>query len=580
MFKKGEGLNSIPIRFGLMSVMTGGLAVLTLLSAFAVRPDSTVFYVIAALAILLPAFITFVAAKTLRRQIEALKDSTEAIAAGDINKPVDVTCSCEVGGLADSFRKMVDRLNSNILRMNILAYTDAITDLPNRTVIYHLLERMTAMDEPTEAAVLFIDLDGFKRINDRLGHEAGDEVLAAASMRITLALGRQPDELYRCTSALGELCSLPPNDIVLGRVGGDEFVAILPNPKDRQTVEALCDLIIETLSEPFSVADTDIVIGASIGIAWCPDDARTADSLLNIADLAMYEAKNNGRNCFVATTPELHATWSERREVEADLRNALEAAQIHLAYQPRLATDDLRCVGVEGLARWNHPERGDIPPGTFIPIAEQSGLIPVLGARMFEAAGKQARLWQDAGLNLRTSVNISPAEFADPGLVERLVDVTKANKIDPSQIELEITESIAMSDFESTQDQMMALCEAGFHIAIDDFGTGYSNLSQLARLPFTSVKIDQSLIQTISSDTRTQSIVRSVIGMAQTLGLTSVAEGIETEAQFKLLRSMQCDEVQGFLFGRPMTAKALETFALQKPNVQPHQLATSMKVAG
>ncbi|MEQ8655904.1 MAG: EAL domain-containing protein [Hyphomicrobiales bacterium] len=580
MSKKGEGLNSIPIRFALMSAVTGGLAVFGLLSAVDMRPSGAAFAVMAVLAIVLPAFITFVAAKMLRRQIEALRRSTEAIANGDTNAPVDVTCACEVGGLADSFRKMVDRLNGNILRMNVLAYTDAITGLPNRTVIYHLLERMTAKENPTSGAILFVDLDGFKRINDRFGHEAGDEVLAAASGRIASALGRQPDELYRCTSSLGELCDMPPDDIVLGRVGGDEFVAILPKPESKQAVEALCHAIIDTLSKPFSLADADVTIGASIGIAWCPEDARSADGLLNIADLAMYEAKNNGRNCFVATTPALHAIWSERREVEADLRSALDVGDIHLVYQPRLAADDLSCVGVEGLARWNHPTRGPIPPDTFIPIAEQSGLIPHLGARMFEAAGEQARRWQDCGLKICTSVNISPAEFADSKLVERLVNVTTTNRIDPMMIELEITESMAMSDFESTQDQMMALCEAGFRIAIDDFGTGYSNLSQLARLPFTSVKIDRSLIRTIGSDTRAQSIVRSVIGMAQTLGLTSVAEGVETQAQMTLLRAMRCDEVQGFLFSRPIEASAVETFALQKPNlswrdtVQPTRVAS------
>lgn len=579
MFKKGQGLNSIPIRFALMSAVTGGLAVFSLLSAVRPLPSGATFALITVLAILLPALITFVAARVLRRQIEALKVSTEAIANGDTNTPVDVTCACEVGGLADSFRKMVDRLNSNILRMNVLAYTDAITDLPNRTVIYHLLERMTAKENSTPAAILFVDLDGFKRINDRFGHETGDEVLAAASARIASALGRQMDELYRCTSSLGELCDMPPDDIVLGRVGGDEFVAILPEPESRQAVEALCDAILNDLSKPFSLTDADVTIGASIGIAWCPDDAQTADGLLNIADLAMYEAKNNGRNCFVATTPALHAIWSERREVEADLRSALDIGDIHLVYQPRLAADDFSCVGVEGLARWNHPTRGPIPPATFIPIAEQSGLIPLLGARMFEVAAKQASVWQNTGLELCTSVNISPAEFADPKLVERLVNVTKTNRINPRMIELEITESVAMSDFESTQDQMMALCEAGFRIAIDDFGTGFSNLSQLARLPFTSVKIDRSLISTISSDTRTQSIVRSVIGMAQTLGLTSVAEGVETQAQMTLLRAMRCDEVQGFLFSRPIDASALETFASQKSNLSWRDTAQPTRVA-
>lgn len=561
MFAKERGLNSIPVRFGLMAVVMGGLAIAGLLQAVRAELSNGWLGLAIAAAVLLPGLVTVLAARKLTGQILALRRSTEALVSGDFNAAVDVDCACEVGGLADSFRKMVGRLNSNILRMNVLAYADGVTGLPNRAVIFHLLSRLTQAPLVDASTVLFIDLDGFKRVNDLHGHEAGDDLLRGVSQRIATALGRSLEDLETCMSPTGELCDEVPNDIVLARVSGDEFVVLLP--PETGDPEALASNILEGLAEPFQISGATVHIGASIGLANYPEDAVTPEELLNLADLAMYEAKRNGRNRLVATSPVLRAKWQDRRDVERDLRRALENDEIVLAYQPRFATTDMHCVAVEALARWSHLERGDISPAVFVPIAEQAGMIPILGAVVFEKAVQQCRRWQDQGLELSVSVNVSPAEFAAPDLVSRLTSVLKRHGVDASLVEIEITETMAMDDFETTQEQMISLRSAGFRIAIDDFGTGYSNLSQLSRLPYTSMKLDRSLILDSSEGDIGLKILRAVTNMAKALGQATIAEGVETQAQYEVVKALGCDEVQGFYLARPMTPHEVHDFVLQ-----------------
>lgn len=558
---KGRGLNSIQVRFGLMTAIMGGLSITGLLFSIRLELENTWLALAIAVAIILPALVTLLAARNLTSQILALRDSTEALVSGDFNAVVDVDCACEVGGLADSFRKMVERLNNNILRMNVLAYADGVTGLPNRAVIFHLLRQLTSSSSVDAASVLFIDLDGFKRVNDLHGHEAGDDLLRAVSERIASTFDRSPESIETCMTPMGELCDEPPRDIVLARVSGDEFVILLPpSSVDADTLGAA---ILEGMEQPFEIGGATIHIGASIGLARYPEDAETAEELLNIADLAMYEAKRSGRRRMVAASPALRASWRDRRDVEGDLRHALENGDITLDFQPRFASIGLECVSVEALARWHHPTRGPISPGIFVPIAERAGLMPLLGSVVFESAVRQCRIWQDQGLSLNVSVNVSPAEFAASDLVTRLMGVLEKHNIDASFIELEITETMAMGDFETTQEQMIGLRNAGFQIAIDDFGTGYSNLSQLSRLPYTSIKLDRSLILDISNKQIGQKILHAVTSMASALGHTTVAEGIETQAQYEAIKSTGCEEVQGFMFARPMPADAIPDIVRQ-----------------
>lgn len=559
---KGRGLNSIQVRFGLMTMVTGGLAISGLMFSMQANLSDGWLWLAIASAIFLPAVVTVLAARNLTAQIVALRHSTEALVSGDFNTAVDVDCACEVGGLADSFRKMVGRLNSNIVRMNILAYSDGVTGLPNRAVIFHLLGKLTTTpDSDAAATVLFIDLDGFKRVNDLHGHEAGDDLLRAVSIRIAAALDRSLDDLETCMTPMGELCDEPPNDIVLARVSGDEFVVLLPSGSGQ--TDELAANILTGLESPFEISGATVHIGASIGMARYPEDATTAEELLNLADLAMYEAKRKGRGCVVATSAALRASWQDRRDVERDLRQALEYDEIYLAYQPRFATADMRCVAVEALARWHHPKRGNISPGVFVPIAEQAGLMPLLGAAVFESAARQCRKWHEQGLEISVSVNVSPAEFAAPDLTSRLTSVLERYDVDPSMIEIEITETMAMGDFETTQEQMIDLRSAGFNISIDDFGTGYSNLSQLSRLPYSAMKLDRSLILDISRRDIGLKILRAATGMAKALGQRTIAEGIETQAQFEAIKTLGCDELQGFLFAPPLEPDIISDLVLQ-----------------
>lgn len=561
---KGRGLNSIPVRFGLMAVVMGGVSIAGLLLGVWAELSKGWLGLAIALAIILPGFVTVLAARKLTAQIQALRHSTEALVSGDFNAIVNVDCACEVGGLADSFRKMVGRLNSNILRMNVLAYVDGVTGLPNRAVIFHLLKRITTMPDKDDTTVFFIDLDGFKRVNDLHGHEAGDDLLRGVSRRIASALGRDFEDLETCMSSTGELCDEVPDDIVLARVSGDEFVALLPPASG--DAAALAVRILQKMEEPFKISGATVHIGASIGLAQYPKDADTPEELLNMADLAMYEAKRSGRGRVVASNPVLRAKWQDRRDVERDLRQALADDEIVLAYQPRFSTTDMSCVAVEALARWQHPVRGDISPGVFVPIAEQAGLIPALGAVVFEQAVQQCRKWQEQGLDLSVSVNVSPAEFAAPDLVSRLTSVLKRHNVKASLIEIEITETMAMDDFETTQEQMIGLRNVGFRIAIDDFGTGYSNLSQLSRLPYTSMKLDRSLILDSARGDVGAKILRAVTSMAKALGQTTIAEGVETQAQYDMVRALGCEEVQGFLLARPMAPDAVPDLVFQSRN--------------
>lgn len=557
---KGKGLNSIPIRFALMAAVFTTLCALAqfyYLKPFSGGGSKTIILTMIGVTILLPAAITFLAANKLANAIRALRTSTEAIIAGDTNSPVDVDCACEVGGLADSFRAMIGRLNNNILRMNVLAYTDPVTGLANRAVISHILGLVakTRGTDECKGTMLFIDLDGFKRVNDTLGHEAGDELLRQVSDRIIdRGFEITRDEIDSCTTTFGELCQTCPENIVFARFAGDEFVALLPGEEDEQRLAAKAASILKAVNEPFSIHGNELRISASIGIARVPIDTDDPEQLLSYADIAMYAAKEAGKNQYRFFDASLKDLAIERSQIEADLRKAIETDELTLHYQPKLDTTTLELVGVEALVRWEHPSKGMIPPDRFIFIAEQSGLMPALGSSILRMAARQARRWVDEGRATRIAVNVSAVQFERPGLVPEILATLDRYKVDPNLIEIEITESMVMSDFAAAKARMDQLVAAGVVISIDDFGTGYSNLSQLSRLPFKVLKIDKSLIDGLGENVKSEAIVTAIILMAHALSHKVVAEGIETAAQHNFLKKLGCDQVQGFLFGRAMPA--------------------------
>ncbi len=560
----GRGLNSIRWRFALASAVLTLIGVATRELALGRALDATPAD-LASLAVLVLSVsgITFLMASKLTGMIAALKRSTEAIASGDFDTPVNVDCACEVGGLANSFRKMTSRLNANILRMNALAYTDPITALPNRSVVDHLLAYALAPDRAGNfrAAIVFIDLDGFKRINDTLGHDGGDELLRQASRRILeRGLGRSAQTIDTCLDAFGLPCSRLPEDIVFARFAGDEFVAILPGITNRQALAQVAVAVIDALQEPFRIKGQDVTMGASIGIAIAPDDTRSAAELLSFADLAMYSSKQAGKSRFMFFDKQIRDAIVVRTQVEAELRVALQRNELVLHYQPKLQTHSLALCGVEALVRWQHPQRGLLPPAVFIQVAEQCGLMQQLGDQVLSLAVAQCRAWLDAGIHRPVAVNVSPSQFANPGFIDRIQSCLSAAAVPPGMLSIEITESMAMTDFEPTAQRLAVLREAGVRVAIDDFGIGFSNLSQLARLPMDDLKIDRSLIIDIGHSSKSEAIIRATVGMAHALGFKTVAEGIETEEQQAFLAALGCDQLQGFRFGKPMTVVQLEAW--------------------
>jgi len=553
---KGKGVNSIPVRFALMSAVFTALCVAWHQAAFEHSVAEVGIAGVAVLAAMIgaPALVTYFAARKLAGSIKALRHSAEAILAGRFDEPVDVDCACEVGGLADSFRAMVTRLNSNILRMNLLAYTDPVTALPNRLVISHVLGLASA-EQDCRGGILFLDLDGFKRVNDALGHEAGDQLLRMASRRIFEdGLNLDLSAMDTCTSPLGELCQSCPNTPVLARFAGDEFVLLLPGGGELDDLRAIAERILLALQDPFVIGGSEVRVGASIGLAQMPGDTTDPSELLRFADLAMYAAKTSGKNRVVHFTPELAQAASDRTLLEADLRRAIAEDALELHFQPKLDAQTLALLGVEALARWRHPARGEIPPNQFVGLAEGAGLIGALGACVFRMAAAQCRAWMDAGRPLRIAVNVSPAQFESPDFVAELAATIDAYGVDPDLMKIEITESLLISDTPDMRRRVADVRALGLQISIDDFGTGFSNLAQLATLPVGELKIDRSLVLAADHNAKSRTILHAIVTMAHALDLNVVAEGVESWRQLASLQKLGCDEVQGFLFSAALPA--------------------------
>ena len=559
---KGRGLNSIPVRFALMAAATTGLTVWVARGAALQRPGPAGLALIVVL-LSLPVALNYFAANKLAGMIRALRTSTQAIVDGDFDRPVDIDCACEVGGLADSFRAMVSRLNSNILRMNVLAYTDAVTGLPNRAVITHIfgLAQSIRPDE-CAAAMIFIDLDGFKRINDTLGHDAGDELLRQVAQRIiTRGLGLAPGDLDMCTTAFGELCQTCPTRPVFARFAGDEFLLLLPGRHERAALEATAQSIRAALADSFSIFKNEVFISASMGLARLPEDAATPDNLLAYADIAMYRAKEDGKNGYVFFDASLKGKVEERALIERELHHAIEGHALDLHYQPKLDAATMEITGVEALARWSCPGLGPVAPDKFVAIAEQCGLMVQLGETVLRMAVRQAKAWAEAGWPLRVAVYVSPVQFERPGFVEAVLAILDECALPADLLELEITETIAMADFARTRERVNALREAGITISIDDFGIGYSNLSQLARLEYDALKVDRSLVAAIGTHDKSEAMLTAIISVCRALGQKMIAEGIENAHQLAYLKARGCHEFQGYLLARPMPAAELEAWA-------------------
>ena len=439
---------------------------------------------------------------------------------------------------ADGLEQSLRHANSELEK---IAYHDALTQLPNRLVFEDKLAAAVARVDRAKArlAVLFIDLDGFKPINDSYGHSCGDAVL------------RQVGERLRGLSRVGD---------TMARVGGDEFLMLIEGDVDEQHLAQIATRILGALAEPYSLGSRDVTVSCSIGIVFYPEGAAHA-KLIARADAAMYAAKRSGGACYCFFEPSMEVDAHDQLDLQHDLRVAIENKQLELFYQPKIDVRSGKVTAAEALLRWKHPQRGMIGPATFIPVAERFGLIGALGNWVIEDACRQARAWRDKGLRMRVAINLSAFQMRQDDLVDRIAASLERHRIDPSLLTCEITESVAMEDTRATQTTFRRLGEAGVHLSIDDFGTGYSSLAYLRKLPAEELKIDRSFVMDIVTSTDARAVVDAVIRLAHALGLKVVAEGVEQVQQRDILVQMGCDELQGYLFAKPMSARSLLLWA-------------------
>lgn len=427
-------------------------------------------------------------------------------------------------------------------RIHYLAHHDTLTDLPNRlSLIDHLRQAIhSARRNKERIAVMFIDLDRFKTVNDTLGHHVGDLLLIEVAQR-----------LKSCTRS---------NDIV-ARLGGDEFVVVLPELESMDTTFHVADKILHALGESYLLNGHNIHSSPSIGIAFFPDDGDNVDDVMKNADVAMYHAKSKGRNNYQFFESSMNQATLERLELEHDMRIALEREEFVLHYQPKIDAGTLRVSGVEALVRWQHPKKGLIPPITFIPLAEESGLMLPLGEWVLRTACHQLKLWQGRGMaDLQISVNLSARQFRHENLPMMVASIIIEENIDPTLLELEITESMAMDDPQKTIESMNELRRIGVKLAIDDFGTGYSSISYLKQFPVDALKLDRSYVKDIETDSGDAAICAATISLAHDLGLEVVAEGVETAKQYEYLKLLNCDKFQGYYFCKPLPASEAEAY--------------------
>jgi diguanylate cyclase (GGDEF)-like protein len=441
-------------------------------------------------------------------------------------------------GIALSLRILQQRKRTES-QLNHIALHDDLTSLPNRLMFNRRLDHSLGRHRRagTAMAVLFMDLDRFKVINDSLGHAIGDDLLCQVADRLR-AQCRDGD--------------------TMARIGGDEFAVLMENHDSLTDVSACGRRLVEELSAPYILHGKDCRVTVSIGISIFPADGSDSQALIKAADVAMYRAKETGRNNFLYYSPQMNVHTLERLELESDLRHALEQGELLLHYQPKVELATGRISGIEALLRWKHPIRGLVPPKEFIPLAEETGLIVPIGEWVLATACAQTKAWQDEGhANINVAVNLSARQFADPMLLPKLTRIIRDSGLHPSMLELEITESMVMSHGESAVAVLESLKSIGVQIALDDFGTGYSSLAYLKRFPIDTVKIDRSFIQDIPADSDDKKITRAIIAMAHSMRLKVVAEGVETAEQLSFLRTQRCDAVQGYILYRPLAGEAM-----------------------
>ncbi len=487
--------------------------------------------------------IAWYAQRTLVRPIRQLADAANAIGVGNYDaKQLVSDRQDEVGDLVRAFSHMNDSIARHDRDVRRMAYTDALTGLTNRLAFRESLDHRLMMlrGAGRQLALLFADIDDFKRVNDTLGHEAGDEVLLQFANRIR-----------------GVVELMGGDEALLARFGGDEFVILIQNGDVRSAATRLAEALVKELGQPLVVEGRQVFLGTSIGITLFPEDASGATALMKNGDIAMYQAKVAGKNCYRYYSRAMDQAVERRVHMEQELRGAWERGELSLVYQPIVRLSDKRVVGAEALLRWQHPEMGAIAPSVFIDVAEQSGLIETIGPRVLRAACMAAAHWAATSGAYEppfVSVNVSPRQLRTGDLPEEVAACLRDTGLPASRLHLELTETAVISDEAHASALLAKLHRTGVKVWLDDFGTGFSGLSHLRRVPVDGVKIDRSFIADMQRDPDDLALTTAIIAMAHSLGITVVAEGVEKEAQFEILRARGCNLAQGYWLGYPMSA--------------------------
>jgi diguanylate cyclase (GGDEF)-like protein len=505
----------------------------------------TLLAVLVVLIAILALYLQHAVVKPIRR----LADAARLIEAGDFESEVVVEQrDDEIGDLTHAFSHMRESISRHDRDVRRMAYTDALTGLSNRLAFREMLDQrlFETSGAAHQVALLFADIDDFKRVNDTVGHDAGDEVLIQFSSRM-----REVIDLHGGDHA------------VLARFGGDEFVILLQQPPGadgdiRDAATRLAQALVDELGRPILVRGRHVFLGISIGVTLFPEDASNASTLMKNGDIAMYQAKVAGKNCFRFYSRAMDQAVERRVHMEQDLRGAWERGELSLAYQPVYRLADNRLVGAEALLRWRHPGHGTVSPSLFVDVAEQSGLIETIGPQVLRAACIDARRWQRdfaSGRDLFVAVNVSPRQLRAADLSTQVEAVLRETGLAPQHLHIELTETAVIGDEARVSALLARLRNAGVKIWLDDFGTGFSGLSHLRRVPVDGVKIDRSFIADVLRDPDDLALTTAIIAMAHSLGIQVVAEGVEKEGQYAILRERGCDLAQGFWLGHPMTTQ-------------------------
>ena len=491
--------------------------------------------------------------RMLVRPMRWLAESAQRIEKGDYAVgQIEEHRQDELGDLMRAFERMRASIERHDREIRHLAYTDPLTGLPNRVAFRERLDHwlMLCEDSRLQMALLFIDIDDFKRVNDTLGHEAGDEVLLQFANRIG-----------------GAVRSVAGDGVMVARLGGDEFVILVQGTDLRELATQLSTRLVTDLGRPLAVQDRQVFLGASIGVTLFPDDASGATALLKNGDIAMYQAKVAGKNCYRFYSRAMNHAVERRAQLEEELRGAWDRGEMSLVYQPIFSADSGLLAGAEALLRWNHPVLGTVAPSVFIDVAEQSGLIESIGPNVLREACREAAGWPTpAGMPpLFISVNVSPRQLRRGDLVDIVGDCLGQSGLRASQLHLELTETAVIDDELQASSLLARLHGTGVKVWLDDFGTGFSGLSYLKRVPVDGVKIDRSFVVDLPRDPDDLALTTAIISMAHSLGITVVAEGIEKREQYELLRERECDLMQGYWMSYPLTAGEFAALLAQPP---------------